>query len=245
MNFIKQEAVNLQSKEASHTWEGAGSIAERGLIAFNVNVSCYQALLWQNPDIFHVWQHLCQNVGQSRNLGQKQPFKLSALSAEQNFQSGMILLLCKSCSNGDNHSSLQNSSVSLNNFRAQVSIFLHPVSLQLLRITHITSSTYQTVKCAVFTRRLRVIIKTVVPQCSTNKIKICDQSRHGLSKQAHHCKQVTMAPNLLWSKTALNNVHLEVFHLSPSSSVSCHRAANKAKAVDFHECSLTWSIQWF
>lgn len=28
MNFIKQEAVNLQSKEASHTWEGAGAIAE-------------------------------------------------------------------------------------------------------------------------------------------------------------------------------------------------------------------------
>lgn len=151
---------------------------------------------------FNVWQHLCQNVEpQSRNLEEKQPFKLSALSAKQNFQSRMILLRCKSCSHGDNHSSLQNSSVSLNNFRAPVSILLRPVSPRLLRITHITSTTYQTVKCAAVARRLRVIIKTVVPQCSANEIKIGDKSRRGLSNQAHHCKQVTMAPDLLWSKT--------------------------------------------
>lgn len=113
---------------------------------------------------------------------------------------------CKSWSNGDNHSSLQNSSVSLINFRAQVSIFLHPVSPQLLRITHITSSTYQTVECAALARRLRLIIKTVVLQRPANEIKVGDKSRRGLSKQVHHCRQVTMAPNLLWSKMPSNNV---------------------------------------
>lgn len=100
---------------------------------------------------------------------------------------------------------------------------------QRLRITHITSSAYQTVKCGTLARRLRVIIKMFVPQCPANEIKVGDKSRRGLSKQARHCKQATMAPKLLWSKTPSNK--LRGFPLK--SFLFC-----SARAVDFHECAI-------
>lgn len=100
-------------------------------------------------------------------------------AAEQNFHSGMILLLCKSCSDWDNHLSFQSSLVSPNNFRMKVLILFHPVSPpNYPYYSHHVIHSYQTGTLEwVLVCHLWGIVKTAVLPCSANKLKSGNKKR--------------------------------------------------------------------
>lgn len=122
---------------------------------------------------FHFWQKP-QVEAVSRTLS----WLILPVAVEQNFQSGMILLLCKSCSDWDNHSSLQSSLASPNNFRTKVLISFHPVSPPTSPYyshhVHLcqTATLEWVLVCHIWS-----IIKTAVLPRSANKLKRGNKTR--------------------------------------------------------------------
>lgn len=130
----------------------------------------YKALLWweKKKNVFHFWQKP-QVEAVSWTLSRP----ILPAAAEQNFQSGIILPLCKSCSDWDNHSSLQSSLASPNNFHMKVLILFHPVSSPTSPYySHHVVHLYQTATVEwVLVCHLWAIIKTAILPCFANEPK--------------------------------------------------------------------------
>lgn len=119
---------------------------------------------WQKPQVEAV----------SRTLS----WPILPVAVEQNFQSGMILLLCKSCSDWDNHSWLQSSLASPNNFRMKVLISFHPVSPPTSPYYSHHVHFYQTATAEwVLACHLWAIIKAAVLSRSANELKRGNKTR--------------------------------------------------------------------